>query len=288
MKKMSENNDENWDLIIKPTRGLFDLRLSQVWKYKDLLWLFVRRDFVSYYKQTVLGPIWFFVQPIFTTFIYIFIFSNLARIPTDGIPQPVFYLSGIIAWTYFSDCLIKTSNVFRENASIFGKVYFPRLIMPMSIVISSLVRFSVQLLLLLLMTGYYMLIGFADFSPTIYLALFPLLVAFMAILGLGFGMIISSVTTKYRDLALLVGFALPLLMYATPVVYPLSTLGGNLRLLISANPMTHVIEGIRLGFFGKGIFDIYSLLYLFGISFFILFLGVVVFNKVEKDFVDTV
>jgi lipopolysaccharide transport system permease protein len=285
---MTENNDENWDLIIKPTRGLFDLRLSEVWKYKDLLWLFVRRDFVSFYKQTVLGPIWFFVQPIFTTFIYVFIFSNLARIPTDGIPQPVFYLSGIIAWTYFSDCLIKTSNVFRENSSIFGKVYFPRLIMPMSIVFSSLVRFAIQLLLLLLMTVYYMLIGAADFSPTIYLALFPLLVTFMAILGLGFGMIISSVTTKYRDLALLVGFTLPLLMYATPVVYPLSTLGGNLRLLISVNPMTHIIEGIRLGFFGKGIFDIYSLLYLLGFSFFILFLGVVVFNKVEKDFVDTV
>jgi lipopolysaccharide transport system permease protein len=285
---MRENNYENWDLIIKPTRGLFDLRLSEVWKYKDLLWLFVRRDFVSFYKQTVLGPIWFFVQPIFTTFIYVFIFSNLAQIPTDGIPQPVFYLSGIIAWTYFSDCLIKTSNVFRENSSIFGKVYFPRLIMPMSIVISSLVRFTVQLLLLLLMAGYFMLIGDADFSPTIYLTLFPLLVTFMAILGLGFGMIISSVTTKYRDLSLLVGFALPLLMYATPVVYPLSTLSGNLRLLISVNPMTHIIEGIRLGFFGKGIFDIYSLLYLFGISFFILFLGVVVFNKVEKDFVDTV
>jgi lipopolysaccharide transport system permease protein len=285
---MSVNNDENWELIIKPTRGLFDLRLSQVWKYKDLLWLFVRRDFVSFYKQTVLGPIWFFIQPIFTTFIYVFIFGNLARIPTDGIPQSVFYLSGTIAWTYFSDCLIKTSNVFRENSSIFGKVYFPRLIMPISIVISSLVRFAVQLMLLLIMIIYYMLNGAANISPTIFLFLFPLLVAFMAILGLGFGMIISSVTTKYRDLALLVGFALPLLMYATPVVYPLSTLSGDLRLFISANPMAHIIEGIRLGFFGSGIFDIYSLIYLFVISFFILFLGVVVFNKVEKDFVDTV
>lgn len=285
---MNDNREDNWDLVIRPKRNLFDLRLKQIWQYKDLLLLFVRRDFVSFYKQTVLGPIWFFVQPLFTTFIYVFIFSNLARIPTDGIPQPVFYLSGIIAWSYFSDCLLKTSNVFRENASIFGKVYFPRLIMPISIVISSLVRFGVQLLLLMMMTGYYMITGKANFTPTAYLLLFPVLVCFMAVLGLGFGMIVSSVTTKYRDLGLLVSFALPLLMYATPVVYPLSTLSGKLKLLISANPMTPVIEGIRLGFFGRGVFDAYSLLYLFGISAFVLMVGVIIFNKVEKNFVDTV
>lgn len=279
---------ENWDVEIHPSRGWFDLKLKQVWKYKDLLFLFVRRDFVSFYKQTALGPIWFFIQPIFTTFIYVFIFSNLAKLPTDGIPQPVFYLSGIIAWSYFSDCLVKTSNVFRENASIFGKVYFPRLIMPLSIVISSLVKFSIQLLLLVCMILYFKFFQNYEIVPTAYILLFPLLVIFMAILGLGFGMIVSSMTTKYRDLGMLVGFALPLFMYATPVVYPLSTLSGKLKLLLSLNPMTPVIEGIRKGLFGAGEFNMYSLLYLIIISFVILLSGVLIFNKVEKDFVDTV
>jgi lipopolysaccharide transport system permease protein len=282
------NKREDWDLIIKPQTAIFDLRLKEVWKYRDLLILFVRRDFVAFFKQTLLGPAWFFIQPIFTTFIYVFIFGNLAGIPTDGIPEPVFYLSGIIAWSYFSECMTKTSNVFRENAGMFGKVYFPRLVMPLSIVISSLLKFGVQLLLLMLLIIYYIITGQAILNVTWYLALFPLLVVLMAIQGLGFGMIVSSLTTKYRDLALLVGFAMPLLMYATPIVYPLSTLGGNLKLFISANPLTPIIEGIRLGFFGKGVFDIYSLIYVVGISIVVLFAGVLVFNKVGKSFVDTV
>ncbi|MES3016287.1 MAG: ABC transporter permease [Bacteroidota bacterium] len=285
---MNDRAEAEWDLIIRPKTRLLDLRLKELWRYKDLLFLLVRRDFVSFYKQTVLGPIWFLIQPLFTTLIYIFIFSRLAGISTDGIPQPVFYLSGIIAWSYFSDCLLKTSNVFRDNAGIFGKVYFPRLVMPVSIVISSLVRFGVQLALLILMIGYYVFTGEANFSPTPYIYAFPFLVLLMAILGLGFGMIISAVTTKYRDLSLLVSFVMPLLMYATPVVYPLSTVQGSLRLLISANPMTPVIEGIRLGVFGKGIFDLYSLLYLTIASLTVLIIGIIVFNKVEKNFVDTV
>ncbi|MEE1884698.1 ABC transporter permease [Pedobacter flavus] len=288
MSQEKEKEFDQWDVEIHPSRGLFDLKLKQVWKYRDLLFLFVRRDFVSFYKQTALGPIWFFIQPIFTTFIYVFIFSNLAGIPTDGIPQPIFYLSGIIAWSYFSDCLIKTSNVFRENASIFGKVYFPRLIMPLSIIISSLVKFSIQLVLLACMILYYVLFQEYNFSPTIYLLLFPILLIFMAVLGLGFGMLVSSMTTKYRDLGLLVSFALPLFMYATPVVYPLSTLSGNLKTAIFLNPMTPVIEGIRKGLFGAGEFDIYSFIYLMLISAIILVAGVLIFNKVEKDFVDTV
>lgn len=279
---------EVWDIVIQPKRNIFDLRLRQLWKYRDLLVLFVRRDFVSFYKQTALGPIWFFIQPIFTTFIYVFIFSNLAGIPTDGIPQPVFYLSGIVAWSYFSDCLLKTSNVFRENASIFGKVYFPRLIMPLSIVISSLVRFGIQLSLLLCMIAYYAIFQDYNFAPSGYLFLFPFLIILMAILGLGLGMLVSSMTTKYRDLGLLVSFALPLLMYASPVVYPLSTLGGKFKWIISANPMTPIIEGIRKGFFSAGQFDYYSLLYLIIICIVILVSGVLVFNKVEKNFVDTV
>lgn len=280
--------EENWDLVIRPQNNLLDLRLGEVWRYRDLLVLFVKRDFVAFFKQTILGPTWFFIQPIFTTLIYVFIFGNLAGIPTDGIPTPIFYLSGIIAWGYFSDCMTKTSNVFRENSTIFGKVYFPRLIMPLSIVISSLLRFGIQLLLLLVLIGYYMITGKANFQPTWCLALFPFFVFLMAIQGLGFGMIISSITTKYRDLALLVTFAMPLIMYATPIVYPLSTLEGRLRLVISANPMTPVIEGIRLGFFGKGIFDVFSMVYLVIVSVAVLLIGVVVFNKVQKNFIDTV
>lgn len=279
---------EDWDLVIKPKTAILDLRLKEVWKYRDLLILFVRRDFVAFFKQTLLGPTWFFIQPIFTTFIYVFIFGNLAGISTDGIPEPVFYLSGIIAWSYFSECMTKTSIVFRENAGMFGKVYFPRLIMPLSIVISSLLKFVVQLLLLLILIVYYIIIGQANLNVTWFLALFPLFIVLMAIQGLGFGMIVSSLTTKYRDLALLVGFAMPLLMYATPIVYPLSTLGGNLKVLISFNPLTPIIEGIRLGFFGKGVFDIFSLIYVVGISIVVLFAGMLVFNKVEKSFVDTV
>ena len=282
------DKEESWDLIIKPRNKLLDVRLKELWRYRDLLMMFVKRDFVTYFKQTILGPIWFFIQPIFTTFIYVFIFSNLAGIPTDGIPSPVFYLSGIIAWSYFSECMLKTSNVFRENAGMFGKIYFPRLIMPLSIVISSLLKFGVQLSLLLLMILYYVLTGSATFSPTWNILLFPVLLFLMALQGLGFGMIVSALTTKYRDLSLLVGFIVPLLMYSTPVVYPLSTIGGNLKLLISLNPMTPIIEGIRLGFFGQGIFDIYSLIYACVISIMVLLFGVLVFNKVSKTFVDTI
>lgn len=288
MKNNENLETEAWDLEIHSSRGWFDLKLSQVWKYRDLLFLFVRRDFVAFYKQTALGPLWFFIQPIFTTFIFVFIFSNLAKLPTDGVPQPIFYLSGIIAWSYFSDCLIKTSGVFRDNASIFGKVFFPRLVMPLSIVISCLVKFSIQLSLLVCMILYFKLFENYNIQPTFYLLLFPFLVVCMAVLGLGFGMIVSSLTTKYRDLGMLVGFALPLFMYATPVVYPLSTIGGKLKLLLSLNPMTPIIEGMRKGLFGQGEFDLFSLFYLIVISALILFSGVLIFNKVEKNFLDTV
>ncbi len=285
---MSEKEEKDWSLVIKPQTNLLDLRLAEVWRYRDLLMLFVKRDFVSLFKQTILGPIWFFVQPIFTTVTYVFIFGNLAGISTEGIPQPLFYLSGIIAWGYFSECMIKTSNVFRDNAGIFGKVYFPRLVMPLSVVISSLIKFGVQLALLIIIFAYYVLTGQMTFSPTWYLALFPLLVLLMAVQGLAFGMIVSSMTTKYRDLAILVGFAMPLLMYATPVVYPLSTVGGKLKLLIAANPLTPIVEGIRLGMFGTGEFGINSFIYAMLVSFGCLFLGVLIFNKVEKNFVDTI
>src|SRR5690606_38850886 len=213
---------KEYDWSIEPQNKLFDLKLKDTWHYRDLLMLLVRRDFVSFYKQTILGPLWFFIQPLLTTVMFTFIFGNLAGISTDGLPQPLFYMAGITAWNYFADCLTKTSTVFKDNANIFGKVYFPRLIMPLSIVVSNLVKFGVQFALFLALLLYYYLIG-ADFQVTWAITLFPLLVTLMALLGLGCGMIISAMTTKYRDLAFLVTFGVQLLMYATTVIYPLST-----------------------------------------------------------------
>lgn len=213
-------NNQQHDWSIEPQSSLFDLKLKDTWAYRDLLWLLVRRDFVSFYKQTILGPLWFFIQPLLTTIIFTFVFGNLAGISTDGLPQPLFYMAGITAWNYFSECLTKTSTVFKDNANIFGKVYFPRLIMPLSIVMSNLVRFGVQFLLFLMVMGYYYFIAKEDFSITWAISLFPLVVILMALLGLGLGMLISAMTTKYRDLAFLVTFGVQLLMYATTVIYP--------------------------------------------------------------------
>ena len=285
---MTEQADnKNWDIVIHPHRGLFDVKLGEVWRYRDLLWLFVRRDFVSFYKQTILGPLWFFIQPIFTTIVYIFLFGNLAGLSTDGLPAPLFYLVGITAWTYFSDCLIKVSGVLRDNAGIFGKVYFPRLIIPLSIVISNLVKFAVQLLLLAIMMVVFALRGY-DFGASPYIFLFPLLLLLMAAQGLGWGMLVSAMATKYRDLAMLVNFSVQLLLFATPVVYPLSSMSGKLRTLISLNPMTSIIEGLRLGFLGNGTLELWGLCYTVLITCVILISGIIVFNKVEKSFVDTI
>jgi len=281
---------EQWDLEIKPQNNLFELHLADVWRYRDLLGLLVRRDFVSFYKQTILGPLWFFIQPLFTTIIYTFIFGNLAGISTDGLPQPLFYMAGITAWNYFADCLTKTSTVFKDNALIFGKVYFPRLIMPLSIVVSNLVRFGVQMLLFLLLIAWYYFSG-ANFQPSIYILLSPILIVLMALQGLGLGMIISAMTTKYRDLAFLVTFGVQLLMYATTVIYPLSTAiekYPEYAWIIEYNPMTPIIEGFRLGFLGEGNFTWSNLGYCTIITLVLTFLGLVIFNKVEKTFVDTV
>jgi len=282
--------DEHWDLEIKPSNGLFQLHLKDVWAYRDLLLLLVRRDFVSFYKQTILGPIWFFIQPIFTTIIFIFVFGNLAGISTDGLPQPLFYIAGITAWNYFAYCLNKTSTVFKDNANIFGKVYFPRLIMPLSIVASNLIRFGVQMLLFLAMIVYYWTSGHY-FGTNWYVLLFPVIVLLMGCLGLGFGMIISAMTTKYRDLAFLVTFGVQLLMYATTVIYPLSTAltkYPKYAWIIKYNPMTPIIETFRYGFLGKGSFSWGSLGYCAGVTLFVTLLGIIIFNKVEKKFVDTV
>lgn len=281
---------DHHDWTIEAKSSLFDLKLKEVWAYRDLLGLLVRRDFVSFYKQTVLGPLWFFIQPLFTTIIFTFIFGNLAGISTDGLPKPLFYMAGITAWNYFADCLTKTSTVFKDNANIFGKVYFPRLIMPLSIVVSNLVRFGVQMILFLMLIAYYYYAG-AQFSITWAIALFPLVVVLMALLGLGTGMIISAMTTKYRDLAFLVTFGVQLLMYATTVIYPLSTAIEKYPAyswIIEYNPMTPIIETFRYGFLGEGSFNWASLGYATGVTLLFLIAGIIIFNKVEKTFVDTV
>jgi lipopolysaccharide transport system permease protein len=284
----SKKAHEHWDLRIRPDSPLFDLHLKDVWNYRDLLALLVRRDFVSFYKQTILGPVWFFLQPLLTTVMYVFIFGRLAGLSTDGLPQPLFYLTGIVAWNYFAECLTKTSSVFRDNANIFGKVYFPRLIMPLSIVVSNLVRFGVQFLLLICMVFYYTIFEGFRIEANIYLLLLPVMIFIMAILGLGSGMIISAMTTKYRDLAFLVTFGVQLLMYATPVIYPLSTASSAVKGIIAANPMTPVLEGIRLGLLGKGDMSMASLAYALISSIVILITGIIVFNRVEKTFIDSV
>lgn len=287
------NHDEalkEWDLVIEPQTSLFELNLKDVWRYRDLLWLLVKRDFVSFYKQTILGPLWFFIQPLFTTIVFTFIFGNLAGLSTDGLPQPLFYMAGITAWNYFADCLTKTSTVFRDNANIFGKVYFPRLIMPLSIVVSNLVRFGVQMLLFFVMIGYYLFqneIG-TLFHPNLYILLFPVLVLLMALLGLGLGLFITALTTKYRDLAFLITFGVQLMMYATTVIYPLSAAPVKYKWLIELNPMTGIIEAFRFGFLGQGEFTFNTFGYSVIFTLISLVFGVIIFNKTEKTFVDTV
>lgn len=285
---MSTTTDGNtWDLVIEGRGSLFDLKAAEVWNYRDLLLMFVKRDFVSFYKQTVFGPLWFFIQPLFTTIIFTFVFGNLAKLSTDGLPQPLFYLAGITAWNYFAECITKTSTVFKDNANIFGKVYFPRLILPLSIVTSNLVRFGVQMLLFAGMMAYYAIAG-AAFQITWAIVLFPVLVLLMAMLGLGLGLIITAMTTKYRDLSFLVTFGVQLLMYMTTVIYPLSSAPERYKHFIQLNPMTGIIEAFRFAFLGQGEFSALSLGYSALVTLAILLLGVLIFNKTERSFVDTV
>ena len=284
------STDDNWDLIIQPKAHLLDLKLKEVWKYRDLLLLFVKRDFVAQYKQTILGPLWHFIQPVFTTIVFLLVFGKIANIPTDGIPPILFYMSGITMWNYFSSCLNSTSNTFVANAGIFGKVYFPRLIMPLSIVVSNLVRFGVQMLLFIITMAYYYFSG-AHFQLSWAIVLVPLIIILMALLGLSTGMIISAMTTKYRDLAFLVTFGVQLLMYATTVIYPLSEALAKYPTyawIIQYNPITPLIETFRYGCLGEGSFSWSSITYTTAITIILLLFGIVIFNKVERNFVDTV
>jgi lipopolysaccharide transport system permease protein len=278
---------EQWTEIIQPHTRLFDLGLNEVWRYRDLVMLFVRRDFVSTYKQTVLGPIWFFIQPLLTTLTYVIIFGNVAKLSTDGMPALLFYMAGITIWNYFATTLTSVSTVFTANAAIFGKVYFPRLTMPLSIVISNLVRFAIQLGLFLLLWGYYLLTD-TRVHPTWAIALTPVLVVLMGLLALGLGMIFSSLTTKYRDLAMLLVFGVQLFMYATPIIYPLSSVPAKYKWLILANPMSAIVETFKFAFMGIGSFEWVYLGYCVVITAVVLLLGTIIFNKVEKSFTDTV
>jgi lipopolysaccharide transport system permease protein len=283
-----QSNIEEWDLVIQPKAALLDLNLKEVWRYRDLLWLFVKRDFTAQYKQTILGPLWHFIQPIFTTIVFLMVFGKIANIPTDGIEPVLFYMSGISIWNYFSACLTATSNTFVANAGIFGKVYFPRLIIPLSTVMSNIVKFAIQFSLLLAVMVYY---GFKhqQFHFGASWLLIPLLILMMSGLGLGLGIIISSLTTKYRDFNVLIGFAVQLLMYATPVAYPLSYLKGkSFAGWIAWNPLTPIVEAFRYGLFGIGTVDVSGLLYSGGFILLMLFIGMVVFSKVERSFMDTV
>ncbi len=279
---------EKWDLIIEPEAQWWNIHLRDIWSYRDLLWLFVWRDFVSVYKQTVLGPLWFFIQPLLTTLVFTAIFSGVANMPTDGVPAMLFYLAGTTPWNYFSTCLNKTSNVFIANSAVFGKVYFPRLIVPLSIVTSNMVQFGIQFLLFMGFFVYYLAKGTLLHPNWVGIAILtPLLLMLMAGLGLGMGIIISSLTTKYRDLSFLVGFGVQLMMYATPVIYSISSLPPKYRMIILVNPMSSLIETFRSIYLGGPIPWFYLNISLVTTSV-LLLIGVLIFNRIEKSFVDVV
>lgn len=279
--------EENWDIDITPANSLLSLNFREVWRYKDLMLLFVRRDFVAQYKQTILGPAWYVIQPVFTTIMFTFVFGKLAGIPTDGVPPVLFYLAGITNWNYFADCLNKTSTTFRDNQGIFGKVYFPRLVVPLSIVTSNLIKYGIQLILMIGFFLYYLAAG-AAIQPNATLLLFPLLVLLISGLGLGFGLLITSMTTKYRDLVVLLQFGVQLLMYATPVIYPLSQIPEQYRWLVALNPMTSIIETFKYGLLGQGTFSWIYLGYSSIFTIVLLLVGTAIFNRTEKNFMDTV
>ncbi|MGQ1891291.1 ABC transporter permease [Thermophagus sp. OGC60D27] len=280
---------ENYDLIIRPKRHAFDINFRELWQYRDLLYMFVKRDVITVYKQTILGPIWFVVQPILTTAIYILVFGNIAKISTDGVPGTLFYLAGIVLWNYFAESFNTTSKTFKDNADIFGKVYFPRLIMPLAKVTAGLIKFGIQFAFFMAVYAYYLISGEATIQPNIYILLLPLLILLMAMFGLGAGLIFTSLTTKYRDLTFLLQFGVQLLMYATPVIYPLSTIpDGKMKTLIMANPITPLMESFKYAFLGAGQFSWTSLAYSVAFAVVLLTAGMVVFHKTERNFIDTV
>lgn len=279
--------EQQWTEEIKSQDSLFSINFKELWHYRDLLLMLVKKEYVTFYKQTILGPIWFFIQPILTTVIYVLLFGQIAKLSTDGTPQLAFYLAGITIWNYFSEALTKTSTVFKDNAAVMGKVYFPRLIMPLSIIVSGLMKFVIQFLLFIVVVLYYTFVE-QSIHPNVWLLMTPFLLLLMAAFSLGLGMIFSSLTTKYKDLVFLLTFGIQLFMYATPVVYSISSIPEKYKWIINANPLTGIFECFRYGFLGSGSFDPMSLWISTVITVVILVIGVVIFNKVEKSFMDTV
>ncbi|MCB8999469.1 MAG: ABC transporter permease [Bacteroidales bacterium] len=282
--KNSRSSEPNV-ILIRPTRSLLDVNLREIWKYRDLIVLFVRRDFVALYKQTILGPLWFLIQPLLTTLMYTIVFANIAKISTSNMPPILFYMSGTVAWTYFSTSLVKTSDTFINNANIFGKVYFPRLAVPISIILSNMIQFFIQFILFLFIMLIYAIKG-THFNLGADILLIPYLLIVLAGLGLGFGIIISSLTTKYRDLKQLVAFGVQLWMYATPVIFPLSEINGKYRIFFLLNPLTGVIETFRTILLGVGQLNLLYLGYSTGFMLVLLTLGVILFNRIERSFMD--
>lgn len=285
-KKTVKEDQNNWDSVIESKHSLLDVNLKEIWNYRDLLVLFIKRDFITVYKQTILGPLWFFIQPLLTTITFTIIFGNIAQISTDGAPKVVFYMAGITLWNYFSSCLSSVSSVFNANAGIFGKVYFPRLIMPLTIVVSNLLKFGVQFLLFIAFVLYFV---FQDLiAPNLYILLTPIIILLMAVIAMGIGLILSSMTTKYKDLSQLITFGVSLLMYATPVIYPSSSVPENYAWVVNLNPLVALFDYMRYAYLGIGSFSVSSLLYPSIFAVVILALGVLVFNKTQKTFMDTI
>ena len=285
--QMEMMQEEQWTKVIGPKKGWFDINFSDLWNYRDLIMLFVKRDFVAFYKQTILGPLWFLLQPLFTSVVFTVIFGKIAKIPTDGLPQMLFYMCGIVFWNYFADCLNKTSDTFVSNAGIFGKVYFPRLTVPVSIVITNLITFAIQFVLFLAFWVYFYL-GGAAIKASLWSLLIPFLLIQMAALGLGLGILISSMTTKYRDLRYVVGFGVQLWMYATPIVYPMSQIPEKWQWMYAMNPMAAIVETARFAFLGAGSVRPWNLGISFAVTVIILLTGIVLFSRIERTFMDTV
>lgn len=277
---------QEWDAVIEAKHSLFAINFKELWHYRDLLVLFVRRDFVTVYKQTILGPLWFFIQPILTTITFTIIFGNVAQLSTDGAPKVVFYMAGITLWNYFSTCLTAVSGVFNTNAGIFGKVYFPRLIMPLTIVISNLMKFGVQFLLFLCFVSYFVVQE--QIHPNLWVLALPLVIVLMALIAMGIGLILSSMTTKYKDLNQLISFGMQLFMYATPVIYPSSAIPPAYQWVVNLNPLVSLFDYMRFAFLGVGSFALSDFIFPTVFSVVILFFGILVFNKVQKTFMDTV
>lgn len=287
---MNIEQDDQWNIVIKPKEKGLQLHLKEVWKYRDLLYLYVKRDFISAYKQTILGPLWFFIQPIFSTLIYTFVFGGIAQISTDGLPPMLFYMAGVLCWNFFSDCLGRSSGTFTGNAGVFSKVYFPRLVVPIAGLISAIMKMLIQLMLFFSIYIYFLYNG-SPVGFNIYVLLFPLLVVLMAGIGFGVGIIISSVTIKYRDLNILFSFAIGLMMYITPVIYPLSAIPEQynaFKWIIQLNPLSSIVEAFRFGMLGTGDLSWGGLLYSTIFTAIIILVGIITFNKVERRFIDIV